>query len=300
MKPRVGIVGLGRMGNNMGRRLRDQGYAITAVADASPDLAVSVAAELGAEATQRLARLADLCDVVITVVNDDASMREIYAAGGDSLLAGARGKTFINCATISPSVHVEIEALLAAHDGYSMEACMAGSIPQAREGKLFLMCAGKREVYDSNKGLIGDLSESSLYCGFAGSAAMVKALVNMVMNINTAGLAEGLGLGEALGLDLTILRDVFAKTGAGSRVLATDGEDMQERAHETYFSAAHAAKDSGIAVALARHAKLFLPLAEATKGQYDRMVDEGLGDLDKSGIAELTFKSRRAGASDFL
>ena len=128
---------------------------------------------------------------------------------------------------------------------------------------------------------------------------MVKALVNMVMNINTAGLAEGLGLGEALGLDLEVLRDVFAKTGAASRVLVTDGEDMQNRAHDTYFSAAHAAKDSGIAVALAHHANLFLPLAEATKAQYDRMVEEGLGELDKSGIAELTFKSRRGADADF-
>ena len=79
----------------------------------------------------------------------------------------------------------------------------------------------------------------------------MKALVNMVMNINTAGLAEGLGLGDALGLDLTMLREVFSQTGANSRVLQTDGEDMQNRDHACFFSAAHAAKDSGIALQLA-------------------------------------------------
>jgi len=116
----------------------------------------------------------------------------------------------------------------------------------------------------------------------------------MVMNINTAGLAEGLGLGEALGLDLTMLREVFLQTGAGSRVLVTDGEDMQNRSHDCYFSAAHAAKDSGIAVALAKEARLSVPLAQAAKEQFDTMVARGLGELDKSGIAELTFWSRRA------
>ncbi len=85
------------------------------------------------------------------------------------------------------------------------------------------------------------------YIGKAGEAAKVKALVNMVMNINTAGLAEGLGLGAALGLDLKMLREVFSQTGANSRVLETDGEDMQNRDHSCFFSAAHAAKDSGIA-----------------------------------------------------
>jgi 3-hydroxyisobutyrate dehydrogenase len=122
----------------------------------------------------------------------------------------------------------------------------------------------------------------------------VKALVNMVMNINTAGLAEGLGLGDALGLDLTMLREVFSQTGAASRVLQTDGEDMQNRDHSCFFSGAHAAKDSGIAIHLAHGVGLDLPLAEATKAQYDRMVFEGLGALDKSGIAELTFKGRHA------
>src|SRR5438094_6369613 len=136
------------------------------------------------------------------------------------------------------------------------------------------------------------------YIGEAGKAAQVKALVNMVMNVNTAGLAEGLGLGAALGLDLATLREVFGQTGAASRVLETDGEDMQNREHECYFSAAHAAKDSGIALELARHIGLDLPLARATKEQYDRMLDEGLGELDKSGIAELTFKDRHKHSGD--
>ena len=128
--------------------------------------------------------------------------------------------------------------------------------------------------------------------GPTGRGAQVKALVNMVMNINTAGLAEGLGLGAALGLDLEVLREVFARTGANSRVLETDGADMQNREHDCYFSAAHAAKDSGIAVALARQAGVGVPLAEAALGQYRRMVERGLGELDKSGVAELTFRDR--------
>jgi 3-hydroxyisobutyrate dehydrogenase len=75
-------------------------------------------------------------------------------------------------------------------------------------------------------------------------------------------------------------------------VLETDGEDMQNREHSCYFSAVHAAKDSGIALDLARNLGLESPLARATKEQYDRMVAEGLGELDKSGVAELTFKDR--------
>jgi 3-hydroxyisobutyrate dehydrogenase len=169
---------------------------------------------------------------------------------------------------------------------------MASSITQAREGNLYLMCGGREEVFHQAEPVLQKLSKTMRYIGKAGEAAKVKALVNMVMNINTAGLAEGLGLGEALGLDLSMLREVFAETGAASRVLQTDGEDMQNREHTCFFSAAHAAKDSGIALALADEVGLDLPLARATKQQYDTMVMEGLGELDKSGIAELAFKNR--------
>jgi 3-hydroxyisobutyrate dehydrogenase-like beta-hydroxyacid dehydrogenase len=136
------------------------------------------------------------------------------------------------------------------------------------------------------------LSKDLRFIGPTGKAAQVKALVNMVMNIDTAGLAEGLALGSALGLDLHMLMEVFSQTGANSRVLATDGEDMMNHEHSCFFSAAHAAKDSGIALKLGKKAKLKLPLATAALDQYHKMVKLGLGELDKSGIAELTFKGR--------
>jgi 3-hydroxyisobutyrate dehydrogenase len=154
------------------------------------------------------------------------------------------------------------------------------------------MCGGKKAVFDKTLPILESMSTDLKYIGEAGSAAQVKALVNMVMNINTAGLAEGLGLGAALGLDLNVLMTVFSQTGANSRVLETDGADMVARDHECYFSADHAAKDSGIALGLATDAKLDLPLAKAAKEQFERLKAAGKGHLDKSGVAELTFPGR--------
>src|SRR5437879_6998150 len=91
------------------------------------------------------------------------------------------------------------------------------------------MCCVKEDTFQAAQPILEKLGKTVRYVGKAGEAAKVKALVNMVMNINTAGLAEGLGLGDALGLDLTMLREVFSQTGAASRVLETDGEDMQNR-----------------------------------------------------------------------
>jgi 3-hydroxyisobutyrate dehydrogenase len=293
--PKVGIVGTGRMGANIAKRLHDEGYPIAALYDVNAESAASTAAETGGEVASSLARVTALADVIVTVVTDDAAMYGIFADGRDSLLAGARGKIFVNCATVSPKVHVAVERIAERHGGSALEACMASSIPQARSGTLYLMVGGRREVFDRIKPMLEAMSASLKYIGEAGSAARVKALVNMVMNVNTAGLAEGLGLGDALGLDLDMLREVFSQTGANSRVLETDGADMQHREHEVYFSADHAAKDTGIALALAAEVELSLPLAKATFEQYEKMKALGLGELDKSGVSELTFKSRYGG-----
>ena len=290
---KIGFVGVGRMGSNMARRLKDCGFTIAAVYDVNADAAQKLAQELGCQAAQKLKEVTKASDVVITVVTDDKATKKIFNGG---LLARSKGKLFINCATISPKVHVWVEQKCDKAGAQSLEGCMASSITQAREGTLYLMCGGKPEVFERAKPVLEKMSASMRYVGTAGKAAQVKALVNMVMNINTAGLAEGLGLGAALGLDLAMLREIFSQTGANSRVLQTDGEDMQNREHSCFFSGAHAAKDSGIALKLAKEQKLDLPLANATKKQFDRMVKAGIGELDKSGVAELTFKDRRANA----
>jgi 3-hydroxyisobutyrate dehydrogenase len=276
--------------------LKDRGYTVSAVYDVHAESAKALAQELGTKAPATLAEVTRLSDVVITVVTDDQAMRDIFLDGGDSLFEGATGRLFINCATLSPAIHRDLEVSARQVGAMTLEACMASSITQAREGSLYLMCGGTPDAFERAKPVLAELGSTVRFIGAAGEAAKVKALVNMVMNINTAALAEGLGLGAALGLDLTMLREVFSQTGAGSRVLVTDGEDMQNREHDCYFSAAHAAKDSGIAVALGHAAGLQLPLAEATLKQYRRMEAEGLGELDKSGIAELTFPGRHSTA----
>jgi len=294
MSQKIAFVGVGRMGANMARRLKDCNFSVTAVYDAHAPSAATLAAELGALHAPSLAAVTAAADVIITVVTDDASQLAVFGETGDSLLLSAKGKIFINCATLTPKIHVEIERRALAAGASSLEGCMASSIPQARNGTLYLMCAGEKAVFDRVLPILEKLSTALRYIGATGQAAQVKALVNMVMNINTAGLAEGLGLGAALGLDLTMLREVFSQTGANSQVLKTDGEDMQNRDHSCYFSGAHAAKDSTIAWVLGAETGLPMPLAAATKLQFDRMNALGLGALDKSGVAELTFKGRHA------
>src|SRR5204863_10025273 len=105
----IGFVGVGRMGANMARHLKDRQFQITAVYDINRAKATSVAAEVGCAASQHLSEVTAESDVIFTVVTDDAAVRQIFTGAGDNLLINARGKLFINCETISPGVEIDTE-----------------------------------------------------------------------------------------------------------------------------------------------------------------------------------------------
>ena len=120
---RIGFVGVGRMGVNMARRLRDQQETIVAVYDRDQATATDLATELGCEAAATPARIAELADIIFTVVPDDASMRQIFSpTGTEGLLRHAKDRLFVNCATLSPAVHVDVETLVTQRGGQSLEA----------------------------------------------------------------------------------------------------------------------------------------------------------------------------------
>src|SRR5919109_120881 len=154
----VGFVGVGRMGANMARRLKDQKFNVTALYDSNRKAATDLASELGCAAAQDLSEVTAESDVIFTVVTDDNAMRQIFSGSGDNLLKNARGKLFINCATISPQVHVDVEKLAEKAGAESLETCMASSIPQAREGKLYLMCGGSEDAFRKAEPILKELS----------------------------------------------------------------------------------------------------------------------------------------------
>ena len=120
------------MGANMARRLKDCGYAVTAVNDVNKEAAAELATELGAKHCESLADVTAAADIIFTVVTNDDAMRAIFMGEGDNLLTGAAGKTFINCATLSPGIQQEVAAAAEAAGAGALEGCMASSIPSNR------------------------------------------------------------------------------------------------------------------------------------------------------------------------
>src|SRR5882724_5047538 len=119
MAEKIGFVGVGRMGSNMARRLKECGYEIAAVYDVNTAAAQALAQELGCQAAEQVKHVTKASDAIITVVTDDKAMKKIFNGG---LLSRSRGKLFINCATISPAMHRWVEEKAEAAGASSLEA----------------------------------------------------------------------------------------------------------------------------------------------------------------------------------
>ncbi|HXA44888.1 MAG TPA: NAD(P)-binding domain-containing protein, partial [Candidatus Angelobacter sp.] len=116
MIQKVGFVGVGRMGANMARRLAETGFEITAVYDTNTVAAETLAEELHCVAAKDLKSVTALSEVIITVVSDDRGMKQIFNGG---LLSRAKGKLFINCASVTPAIHVWVDQKCAARGATS-------------------------------------------------------------------------------------------------------------------------------------------------------------------------------------
>jgi len=177
MPEKIGFVGVGRMGANMARRLKDCGYPIGAVYDVNLAGAATLALELGCPIASDLKTVTASCDVIFTVVSDDKAMKSIF---NDSLLNRAKGKLFINCATVSPDIHVWVEKKCESKGASSLETCMASSITQARDGTLYLMCGGKPEVFERARPILAAAPRSAARAPRLMSAAYSSLLDNMM------------------------------------------------------------------------------------------------------------------------
>ena len=153
-KARIGFVGVGRMGANMARHLNDLKYKVTAVYDVNEAAADDLAKELGATACRKLADVTANADIIFTVVTNDDAMKSIFLSKGDSLLKGAEGRTFVNCATLSPGIQQKVAKAAATKKATCIEACMASSISHARTGKLYLMIGADDAVFKQHKKLL--------------------------------------------------------------------------------------------------------------------------------------------------
>jgi L-threonate 2-dehydrogenase len=277
----VGIIGVGNMGLGMALRLLDLGHAVR-VRDIDPArerLALSRGASVHADA----ATVARGSDALIVAVVDAAQTRQVLLGNAGALQGLARGTAVLLCPTIAPQDVEELAAVLAREGVDAIDAPMSGGPQRARDGSMSLMVACAEEAYARWRDLLADLSSRLFHVGTQpGAGARTKLVNNLLATINLAGAAEALALAQRVGLDpaatLAVIEASSGQSWIGSerlrRALAGDPAVGAQ--------VALLAKDSTLALELARSARVDIPVGRAAQNLFAEACAQGLARQDDS------------------
>ncbi|CAB3750518.1 3-hydroxyisobutyrate dehydrogenase [Paraburkholderia solisilvae] len=289
---KIGFVGLGNMGAPMARNLLKAGHALQ-VFDVSAS-ALQTLVEAGAQAAASPKAAATDVEYVMTMLPAAAHVRSVLT-GDDGVLAGiARGVTIVDSSTIDPA-SVKAFAALAQQQGNAfVDAPVSGGTGGAVAGTLTFMVGGSASDYERVKPVLSGMGRNIVHCGDTGTGQVAKICNNLVLGITMAGVAEGMALGEALGIDPQVLAGIM-NTSTG-RCWSSDtcnpfpgviGSAPASRGYTGGFGTDLMLKDLGLATDAAKLARQPVFLGALAQQLYQAMSTDGAGKLDFSAVIKL-------------
>ena len=284
---KVAIVGTGRMGAAMARRLRASGADVV-VYNRTAARAEAVAASCGATVVATAAEAAGSAPVVLVSLADDAACVSTYG-GPESIAAGVQpGTVVVETSTIDPATVHQLASLLVGRNVGFLDAPVSGSVPLVERGELTIMVGGTEADLASAHDVLDVLARRVFHVGEQGSGATMKLAVNAVVHATNHALAEALVLAEKAGVDRAVAYEVFASSAIGSPFVLYKREAF-ERPGDTpvAFSVELVAKDYALILALAERVGAVMDQATTGRATAAAAIEAGLGQHDMSALAEL-------------
>ncbi|WP_419871857.1 NAD(P)-dependent oxidoreductase [Candidatus Pristimantibacillus sp. PTI5] len=281
---KVGFIGLGVMGVGMASNLLRKGCEVS-VYNRTPGKAESLLA-LGAKELDSPASVAAASDVVITMISNDAAIREVYW-GENGIFAGTRsGITLIDSSTISPTLAKELAAEAEAHGAAFLDAPVTGSKPAAEGGTLVFMVGGDTDKISEVENILLAMGRKVIPMGANGSGSIAKLAHNTIVGINVVALAEGMAIAASGGIDGSAFVELVQSGGAASKAAEMKGPKLLEGNYDVQFSLELMLKDLRLSSVLSDSLNVPTPLLEASKSLFQVGESMGLGALDMSSVGQ--------------
>ncbi|TQD87960.1 hypothetical protein C1H46_026458 [Malus baccata] len=285
-RTRVGWIGIGVMGAAMATRLLSTGYSVTVYAR-TPSKAQPLQS-LGAQLADSPFHLAQLCDVVFTMVGHPQDVRSNVLHPETGVLSGiSPNSVTVDMTSSHPALAREIFTAARAKNCWSVDAPVSGGDIGAREGKLAILAGGDASVVEWLAPLF-DILGKATYVGPAGSGQSCKIANQIVVGGNLLGLSEGLVFAEQAGLDVRQFMEAVRGGAAGSMVMELFGERIIGRDFRPGGFAEYMVKDLGMGVDVVEESEdervVVLPGAALCKQLYSGMVANGDGKLGTQGL----------------
>ena len=290
----VGWIGLGKMGIPMSRNVRKAGFPLISY-DIVPDR-IKELDDPGARSADSLKELAEQSEVIISMIPDDRSLRDV-ALGADAIIRTAKpGTIFIDMSTVSPVASKQVAEAAQTNDIQYLRAPVSGSTSFAESALLTILCSGPREAYDASLDLFEVMGKKVFYVGEAEEARYLKLLLNMMVAITSAMTAEALTFGELGGIEWEQMIDVINNSAVAAPQIGFKVQMLKDRDFTPAFTVTQMAKDLDIALNTGKEVNAPMQITSMVRQFLGVMMAQGRGDIDFFSL--VTLMEKMAGLAD--
>lgn len=282
---RVGVIGLGIMGQAIAGRLLATGHTV-GVYNRTREKAAALEAQ-GASIADSPAALAVESEVVISVVTDPAAVREI-ALGAEGVLAGLSAEG-VHCdmSTVTPVSAQEVAEAYRARERRFVQAPVLGSRRQIEAATLLVFGGGAEADVALCEGAWSAFAGRVWRLESAEQAATLKLACNMLLAHTILGLGQSLVFGAQGGVEPELLLDVLNTSALGSPMIASKGKTLLERNFQANFVVRNMHKDLRLIAEAAQENGTPLPLAALSRELFLTAIQQGYGDEDYSAVVKV-------------
>jgi len=268
----------------MASNLLKKGYEVT-VYNRTPSKCEPLVAE-GAAAAATPREAAAGRDVVITMVSNDDSIRDVFY-GEDGILGSLEaGVTVIDSSTISPGLVKEIAGSVGELGAHFLDAPVTGSKPAAIDGTLVFMVGGEASVLQNVTDVLDTLGKRIIHMGPNGSGSVAKLAHNTMVGINNLALAEGFAIAAKSGIPADSFLELVQLGSAGSKAADLKGRKIIDADFSNQFSLALMLKDLKLASSLTDVSGIPAPMLNMAKSLFQAGATQGYGEEDLSAVVK--------------
>jgi len=281
---KIGIIGLGMLGNAVALHLVDSGYEVTAYNRTKEK--TTELKEKGATIVESPKEVAENSELVITIVKDADAVKQV-SFENNGIVNGNHEKLIVaDMSTVDPSESKNISKQFIDSGITKLDIPVMGGPNVAITGDLVLMASGNKESFDNCKEVFDIIANKVFFLGENGVANSIKLAMNLQITMLALALSEGITLVKKSGVDpkifLEILNSTYFKTGMSEK----KAYKMIEGKYDTTFTLSNLKKDITTMTNAAKSLGVELPMISKAEEVYENAIKEGFGDIDYTGIIE--------------
>ena len=268
---KLGIIGLGNVGNALIKNLERTGYTVTSILDINKET-YSDFEDRAFSTPDNPKSLAEEVDIVFTGLPMPHHVKAVFE-GETGLLEGlSEGKIWIDHSTTDCEQTEEMCVLVEERGGRMLEAPVTGGLEALKKGQMTVFVAGDEGVAEKVRPMMDDIYSNVIYTGRMGTALVPKVLSNMLTCVHNLAMGEAFMVAKKAGVDMKTMFDCIRASAGNSFVFETGGPMLMQGTYDPSFTIALQCKDNRLGYQMATKHKVPIEILGHAMQAYNKAM----------------------------